>query len=196
MSRPFLEGPIVAFGGSAGGIKALRYLMQKLPEDLPLIMIGALHVSSEFLEGSASGIDPSGKRVIEAFDKMRPEKGKLYLAPSGYHLLVEEDLSLALDVSPEVNYSRPSIDVFFSSVASSVKENAVGVLLSGAGLDGAEGLAEIKKAGGLTIVQSPEDAEFDVMPRAALQTFDPDHVMDLKDIGEFLIGLSKRNKEV
>lgn len=182
---------LVAFGGSAGGIKALRSLMSMLPDNLDVIMGGVLHVSNEFLEGSASGVDPSGTRVKEALDKVAPDKGTLYLAPAGYHLLIEEDMSFALDVSPEVNYSRPSIDVFFSSVARSCAEDSVGVLLSGAGIDGATGLEEIKKAGGITIVQSPEEAEFDVMPRAALQTFEPDYVMSLEQIGEFIKDLPR-----
>ena len=180
----------VAFGGSAGGIKALRHIVSRWQGPIGFMMGGVLHVSNEFLEGSASGVDPALEKVKEAVDKLEPEKGVLYLAPSGYHLLLEEDLSFALDVSQEVNYSRPSIDVFFSSVARSAGDVSIGVLLSGAGLDGANGLMEIKKAGGITIVQDPVEAEFDVMPRAALQLFRPDYIMTLDEISDYIQGQS------
>ncbi len=108
---------------------------------------------------------------------------------------MEEDLSFSLDVSPEVNFSRPSIDVFFKSVAKSIGKNVVGVLISGAGFDGAEGLEHIHLAGGKTIVQSPEEAEFDVMPKAALQRFTPSYVFRLEEIASFLIDLANEKKD-
>ena len=94
-----------------------------------------------------------------------------------------------LNSDAKVNYSRPSIDVFFESVAIEQGKNVVGVILTGANDDGAYGLSLIKQAGGTTIVQNPETAEHDTMPLAAIKKHEPDYVLDLDDIAFQLISL-------
>lgn len=177
---------IVVFGGSAGGIKAFKKIAGSLPEGLPFIMAGALHISNDSLDGPAGAIDPTGKKVVEAVDKERPRPGRVYLAPPGYHLLIEPDGGLALDVGPPVNYSRPSIDVLFESASAAFGKGTLGILLTGAGRDGARGLAKIKEAGGVTVVQDPEEADFDIMPRMAMEASKPDYVLKLDQLADFL----------
>jgi two-component system chemotaxis response regulator CheB len=128
----------------------------------------------------------TGTRVVEVEDKMRLDPGIVYMACPGYHILVERDRTVALSVDDPVMYSRPSIDVFFMSVAHSLKSRAIGILLTGANGDGAEGLQLIHEAGGITIVQDPEEAESPFMPRAALNRFEPSFVLELGSIANLL----------
>jgi two-component system, chemotaxis family, protein-glutamate methylesterase/glutaminase len=129
-------------------------------------------------------------RVLEAMDKMPAEPGCAYFAPPGYHLLVERDLSLALTQDEPVHHSRPSIDVLFESAAWSLGPEALGILLTGANADGVNGLEHIHRREGLTIVQSPLEAEFPYMPEAAIERFQPSHVFTLEEIARFLSELS------
>ena len=123
--------------------------------------------------------------VEEANDKTPIYPGQLYFAPADYHLLVEDD-HFALSTEPPVSYARPSIDVLFESVADVYAAHAVGVVLTGAGHDGAAGLAAIKRRGGLTIVQAPATAENSHMPNAALATGLVDQVLAIEEMVPFL----------
>ncbi|HEX6894684.1 MAG TPA: chemotaxis protein CheB, partial [Bryobacteraceae bacterium] len=114
--------------------------------------------------------------------------GTVYIAPANYHLLVEKD-SLALSTESPVGWARPSIDVLFESAADAWGERVIGVILTGANSDGSLGLARIKEAGGLTIAQDPSEAEFPVMPRAAMAASRIDHVLTLVDISALLARL-------
>ncbi|MNI33801.1 Chemotaxis response regulator protein-glutamate methylesterase of group 3 operon [compost metagenome] len=114
------------------------------------------------------------------------KKGYVYLAPVGYHLLVELDQTLSLSVDPRVNYSRPSIDVLFESAAYVLEEHCIGIVLTGANHDGSAGLRAIKRNGGLAIVQDPESAEYRMMPQSAIETTEVDYVLTLKEMGLFL----------
>ena len=123
--------------------------------------------------------------VEEARDKTPIVPGRLYYAPSDYHLLVEEN-HFALSTEAAVSYARPSIDVLFESAADMYGEHAACVVLSGSGHDGAAGLAAIKERGGLTLVQSPETAESSYMPNAAIATGKVDKILPVEEIVPFL----------
>jgi two-component system chemotaxis response regulator CheB len=110
------------------------------------------------------------------------------VAPADYHLLVEDD-RFALSVDARVQFARPSIDVLFESVAEGYRDRAIGIVLTGANADGAEGLAAIKRNGGVVIVQDPETATRKAMPEAALAAAVADAVLPLEAIGPFLLGL-------
>jgi two-component system chemotaxis response regulator CheB len=113
----------------------------------------------------------------------------VYLAQSNYHLLVENEKIFSLSTESPVNFARPSIDVLFETAAETYGENVVGVILTGANHDGSQGLLAIKNARGLAVVQDPETAEVDTMPRSAIETVQPDHILPLERIGPFLTGL-------
>ncbi|NHN32114.1 chemotaxis protein CheB [Paenibacillus agricola] len=181
---------IIAIGVSAGGMKALATLLAYLPVDYGIPVIIVQHL----LEGSDSFLaeylnDQVSIHIQEAVDKESLQSGIVYLAPPGYHLLVEDDCTLSLSIDPKVNYSRPSIDVLFDSVAFVYQERCLGVILTGANQDGSVGLRSIKENGGMAIVQRPETAEYPAMPLAALATVEVDHIMSLDEIGEFLTTL-------
>ena len=107
--------------------------------------------------------------------------------PANYHLLLESDKTFSLTVDEKVNYSRPSIDVTFKSVADVFGEKLIGIILTGANSDGAMGLKTIKDKGGITIVQDPLTAESAVMPQSAIRACDPDYVLPLDEIASVLI---------
>jgi two-component system chemotaxis response regulator CheB len=127
-------------------------------------------------------------QVVEAADKERLDPGTVYVAPPDYHLLIDGP-ELALSTDALVNYSRPSIDVLFESAADSFEHRTVGVILTGANADGAAGLAAIRRAGGLGIVQDPAGAERPEMPRAAIQTAGADRIVELSAVGPLLTDL-------
>ena len=113
----------------------------------------------------------------------------IYFAPPNYHLLVEYNQAIALSTEERVNFSRPSIDVLFETAADAYLDELVGVVLTGANSDGAAGMARIKQFGGLAVVQSPETAEAEAMPRAAIEAADVDYILPLNEIGCFLNSL-------
>lgn len=124
--------------------------------------------------------------VREPDDKEPLAPGVVYVAPPGYHLLVERDATFSLSVDEAVNFSRPSLDVLFESAADALGASLVGVVLSGASDDGAAGLAAIARAGGVTIVQAPASAEVPTMPEAALAALTPHHILPPERIGSLL----------
>src|SRR5439155_9631982 len=116
-------------------------------------------------------------RVREAEDKDELTPGTVYLAPPDYHTLIEADGTIALSIDEHVRHARPSIDVLFHSAAEAYRERCVGVVLTGANEDGAEGLALIKQLGGVAVVQDPRTAERREMPTAALEATNADLVL-------------------
>jgi two-component system, chemotaxis family, protein-glutamate methylesterase/glutaminase len=164
---------LVAIGASAGALEALLALVPPLPRTFPVPVVVAVHVPPDRDSGLPMVIArQSAVAIVEAEDKMPLLPGHVYFAPPDYHLLVERHGALALSTDALVQYSRPSIDVLFESVAAAMGARSVGILLSGANADGAAGLAAIGAAGGLTWVQSPASARISTMPEAALATGD------------------------
>jgi two-component system, chemotaxis family, protein-glutamate methylesterase/glutaminase len=126
--------------------------------------------------------------VRDVTDKDQIEPRGVYLAPPDYHLLVERG-HFALSVDARVNHARPSVDVLFQSAADAYGPAVIGIVLTGANEDGAAGLAAIKEAGGVAVVQDPRTAERARMPEAALAATSADVVLPLDEIGPFLYGL-------
>ncbi len=121
-------------------------------------------------------------------EKEKISAGNVYVAPPDYHMLVETDRSVSFSVEGPVQFSRPSIDVLFESAAMVYRSRLVGIILSGSNNDGTQGIRAIRKAGGLTIAQDPEEAQYDYMPRAAIDSAHVDFVWTLATIARFLNG--------
>lgn len=180
----------VVVGASAGGVEALLTVFSDLPAGYGLPLICVLHLPESRDSLLADLFSRRlALRVKEAQDKEDLSPGTLYFAPPGYHLSIESDRSFSLSREEPLHYSRPSIDVLFESAADSFQERLVGILLTGANQDGAAGLASIKRAGGLTIVQDPLEAQVSTMPEAALATHVPDHILPLRGIRALLAQL-------
>jgi len=128
-------------------------------------------------------------RIIEPDDKEQIKENRVYLAPSNYHLIFDQDHRFILSVNEPVNHSRPSIDICFETGAEVYKNRVIGVLLSGANMDGAKGMLKVKKEGGLTIVQSPEDSEIRTMPETCINLFQPDYIFDSSKIISYINNL-------
>ncbi|MDI1261311.1 chemotaxis protein CheB [Aquabacterium sp.] len=182
----------VVIGASAGGVDALMKVLVGLPASFSLPIMVVLHLPedkpSRLPEILAYRLQ---LRVCEAMDKQPIEPGTVYVAPTGYHLSVEADLSLSLSGEAPVNYSRPSIDVLMNSAADAYGVGLVGILLTGANHDGAQGMARIKARGGWTVVQNPEQAQSNTMPLAAIRMRAPDLILSLGDIHALLLKLGR-----
>jgi two-component system chemotaxis response regulator CheB len=166
---------LVAIGCSWGGLDAVSALLDALPDDfaLPIALVQHRAAGSSDLTLMAllARHTPMAVKGIE--DKAPIEPGTVHLAPPDYHLLVEPG-RFALSTEARVRSARPSADVLFETVADAYGTGAVGVVLTGAGSDGARGLARIEQRGGRTLVQDPSSATRPEMPRAALATCKPD----------------------
>ncbi|KRP58002.1 chemotaxis protein CheB [Pseudomonas trivialis] len=180
----------IVVGASAGGVEALLSIFGVLPTDFGLPIIAVLHLPDERRSQLA---EVFARRlripVKEARDKELIEAGTLYFAGPGYHLSVEQDLSLSLSQEDRVHHSRPAIDYLFASAADAYGAGLLAILLTGANQDGARGLAHVKQSGGTTVVQDPAEARIAVMPLAALALHTPDHILTLGRIGSLLASL-------
>jgi two-component system chemotaxis response regulator CheB len=181
---------LVVIGASWGGLRAVREVLDGLGDASTVPIVVAQHRGPGAGERLAQLLQRSTELTVrEAEDKDRLTPGSVYLTPPDYHTLVESDGTLALSTEGLVRHARPSIDVLFHSAAEAYHERCVGVVLTGANDDGAEGLARIKQLGGVAVVQDPRTAERREMPAAAIEATHADIVLPLEEIGAFLRGL-------
>lgn len=182
----------VVVGVSEGALNALKTLLEPLPKTFPLPIMIVCHLSpgSRSLLAELLNKDCALK-VREAEETIMPQPGEVWLAPPNYHLMIEADGSLSLSVDERCSYARPSIDVLFETAAWAHGENLIGIILTGANRDGSRGLGEVKKQGGLCIVQEPQTAQMPTMPEAAIKTVAVDHVLPLAEISNFLLHISE-----
>ncbi|UVT14473.1 MAG: chemotaxis protein CheB [Nitrospira sp.] len=186
----------VVIGASAGGLQALKTILSALPGSFPLPIAIVQHIAERSDNFMAELLNHASRIAVkEAEDKEPLSPGTAYLAPPGYHLLIEPDRSFSLSVDERVNYACPSIDVLFESSAEAFDESLIGIILTGANADGAQGLKAIKKYGGLAIVQNPESAEHPAMPKAALAATDVDYVVNLEQLTPLLLQLTAQEAE-
>jgi two-component system, chemotaxis family, protein-glutamate methylesterase/glutaminase len=180
---------VVAIGASAGGIAALPAVLSALPDDYPAAVVIVLHLDPHHHSTLASLLArTSALPVQEARSGDLLQAATVYVAPPGSHLVLQGGVLMLSDAAP-VNFSRPAVDVLFRSVAEACGPRAIGVILTGAGRDGATGLQAIKRAGGRTIVQDPESAAHGSMPAAAAATGCADFTLPLASIGPMLADL-------
>ena len=173
----------IVIGGSAGGVRALLALLEKLPADFATPILVVLHLPRDRPSQIAELLDTHcALPVREALDKMPLHKAVVVLAPPDYHLLVEDASSLALSVDEPVLFSRPAIDPLFASAAAVFSRRLLAILLTGASTDGSEGVAAVRRAGGTVWIQQPEDAVAPFMPASALAHAGAEAVLTLEDM--------------
>jgi two-component system chemotaxis response regulator CheB len=183
----------VAIGASAGGIDALFTLLDDLQEPVMVPIVVVLHLPEDHESRLVQVFSHRVPLLVEEAQPRAPlEAGTLYIAPPGYHLLVEEDRTFSLSCDPPVLFSRPSIDVLMESCAEAYGPTLLGMMLTGANEDGARGLARVKACGGLTAVQDPAEALHPAMPRAAIAHADPDFVLPLAGLHRLLHTVVRR----
>jgi two-component system chemotaxis response regulator CheB len=175
----------VAIGASAGGVEVLSVLLSALPASCRASFFIVMHIPRERPSLLADVFNARcALPVREAEDKEPVQPGTVYFAPPDYHLLLDRGPVLALSSDEPVHFSRPSIDVLFDSAADIYGERLLGLILTGANQDGAEGLAAVGRAGGRTVVQEPGGAAVPFLPEAALQVGPVDFVLSLAQLQE------------
>lgn len=180
---------IAVVGTSWGGLAVLRQLVAGIPDSfgMALVLVQHRHKDSDHVLRTLLQ-ERTALRVCEVEDKMPIEHGGVYVAPPDYHTLVEPGY-FSLSTDAPVRYSRPSIDVTFSSAADSYGHRTVGIVLTGANADGAAGLRRISDRGGMALVQDPTTAESPTMPAAAVFAVPRARVMPLAEIIGYLSSL-------
>jgi two-component system chemotaxis response regulator CheB len=183
---------IIAIGASAGGVETLTRLVKQLPPDLPAAILVVLHFPSYGTSVLPKILDRC--HTLPALHVRGGETiqhGQIYIAPPNHHLLLHHN-QIRLSIGPRENGHRPAIDTMFRSAAHTHGRRVIGVILSGMLDDGSAGLAVIKAYGGIALVQDPQDALFDGMPRSAIENVDVDAVLKLSDLAARLVILSRK----
>jgi two-component system, chemotaxis family, protein-glutamate methylesterase/glutaminase len=181
---------IVAIGISTGGPNALQYLLSQLPEDFPGCIVVVQHMPEGFTQMFAKRLDESSAlEVKEAQSGDLLLAGRVLICPGDRHIKVRKmqhgKIAILVD-HPRVNGHRPSADVLFNSVAQEFGNNAVGILMTGMGDDGAAGLGALQAAGAITAAQSPDTCVVDSMPRAAIERGFASKIISLPNLASFL----------
>jgi two-component system chemotaxis response regulator CheB len=189
----FVKRDIVVVGASAGGVPALESLVHGLPKDFQGSILVVLHIPAWAPSQLAAILSRSGPLpAIEAGPHNPLEPGHIYVAPPDHHLLVDDHQAVRWR-GPAEDRHRPSINTLFRSAAVAHRERVAGVVLTGTLDDGTAGLWWVKRFGGLTIVQDPEEAEFPEMPRSALAYVDIDYIVRVSEMGVLLAELARGN---
>jgi two-component system chemotaxis response regulator CheB len=181
---------VVAIGASQGGVEALRTLVSALPRDFPAAVLVVLHTGAErsYLPGLLSEAGELSATHAQNGDTIR--SGHVFVAPPDQHLLVT-DGRLKLSRGPRENWARPAVDPLFRTAAEVYRQDVAGVVLTGGLNDGTSGLFEIKRRGGVTLVQDPDEADSPSMPKSALRHVAVDYCLPLRELAAQLIRLAE-----
>lgn len=178
---------LIVIGGSAGSLQVIIEMIKKLDDTVRIPIVLVIHRKAQSGDILRTLLEQfTRKLVIEVEDKTEIQQHALYIVPADYHLLFENKKCMSLDSSEKMNYSRPSIDVTFRSAAEIYGKNMIGILLSGANADGAEGLSYIKKYKGQVWIQDPNTAEVDYMPKHAMEEIDYDLIVRPDNLANYI----------
>ncbi len=181
---------IFVIGASAGGVEALERLVAQLRPGFPGSLFVVLHLPPRTRSYLPEVLSKAGRLpAIHPENGQRFEPGHIYIAPPDHHLIVERD-HVHLSLGPKEQHHRPCINVMFRSAALAYGDRVAGVVLTGELDDGTAGLWELKRRGGIAIVQNPEEAAFPSMPLSALREIEADYVVELSGIGGLLTRLA------
>jgi two-component system, chemotaxis family, protein-glutamate methylesterase/glutaminase len=190
--QPVVGYRAIGIGASVGGPAALASVLGKLPPDFALPVLVVQHMAAGFGEGLAQWLDRTVPVPVALASDGAPLQSGVWLAPDGVHLRLSRTLRLSLDARTERGAHRPSLDVLLESLADSLGAEAVGVVLTGMGRDGAEGVRAISEAGGLTIAQDEETSAVFGMPAAAREA-GVERVLPLEELATKLAKLRLRS---
>lgn len=186
---------VVALGTSSGGPRALKEVIPLLPENFPAGMIIVQHMPPGFTKSLADRLNMESKiRVKEAEEGDKIEPGLALLAPGDYHLEIKDGGIVTLNKKPTLWGVRPCVDYMMETLAPLYQDRVIGVIMTGMGRDGANGMADIKKYGGQTIVQDEESCLVYGMPRAVVERDLADHILPLERIPRKIVQLLNRKR--
>lgn len=181
---------VVAIGSSTGGPKALEQVIVSIPRDIPAGFLLIQHMPQPFTKSFAERLNSlGGLSVKEAEDGDLVQDGTALLAPGSFHMVVDPEKRIRLNQDPPVQFVRPSIDVTMTSLPKVFGSQVLGVILTGMGRDGANGMARIKAAGGRTIAQDQLTSTIYSMPRAVAEEGNADYILPLDRIGDAIVKL-------
>ena len=179
---------LIVIGGSAGGMEALDELVRGLPSDLPAAVCVVLHIGGRRSAAPKILTGAGALPAVHATDGEAIRPGRIYVAPPDRHLVVTPG-RLHLSRGPRENGTRPAADPLFRSAAEAYGPRVIGLILSGTLSDGTAGFSAIKRFGGTTVVQDPDDARFPGMPRSALSYVTVDHCVPVSAMPRLLVRL-------
>ncbi|MGQ0455834.1 MAG: protein-glutamate methylesterase/protein-glutamine glutaminase [Hyphomicrobium sp.] len=189
---------IVAIGASTGGVQALRQVLGSLPANAPPILV-AQHMPPNFTSSFAKRLNATcDVAVAEAEDGVELMPGSVYVAPGDRHLLLDKGRGgfvCRLEGGAEINGHMPSIDLLFSSVASVAGSAAMGIVLTGMGRDGAQGLSDIRQAGGVTAAQDQATSLIYGMPKAAIEAGAAQFELSIDRVASFILEPQSRSRK-
>lgn len=178
-------------GGSAGSFQVVLKILESLNRATSFPVFVIMHRLKNVRHGFAEALHTrSALTVYEPYDKEIIRGGRVYLAPSNFHLIIEREDYISLTTDEVRIHSRPSIDYAFTTAADHYGNTLLAVLLSGANKDGTAGMDFIKKQGGTTIVQDPDSCEVPTMTLAVTEEMSPDHILDPEQICKFIKSLT------
>ena len=190
MERIDRDFNLIVIGGSAGSFTVVSRILAQLGSNFNIPMVICLHRLKHIRSGLIEGLNiKSNIKLIEPQDKDKIERNCAYIAPANYHLFIEIDGTFSLSTEDTFNHSRPAIDYTLSSAGFAYRDKTLGILLTGANKDGAQGLKDIHDKKGFTIVQDPATSDIDTMPKSALKLFTPDKILSPLEIIAFLNNL-------
>lgn len=176
---------VIAIAASTGGPSALVEILRSLPARMNMSIVIVQHITEGFSEGLAEWLDRESEMTVrEARNGDRVETGHAIIAPTGLHIMLTAGDRIVLKEGLPVAGHKPAADVLFASVAEAYGRDSIGIILTGMGTDGANGIVAIKKAGGRTIVQDEQSCVVFGMPRAAIQTGAVDEILPLSHIAK------------
>lgn len=186
---------IIAIGSSTGGTEALRKVLTKMPVNSPGVVV-VQHMPAQFTTSFAARLDSLCEmKVKEAEDGESVVNGKVLIAPGNYHMLLKRSGAryfVNIKKGPMVHHQRPAVDVLFKTVAKYVGSNSIGVILTGMGADGADGILKMKEAGAQTIAQDEKSCVVFGMPKEAIKTGAVDKIMDIEQIAQTALRMAER----
>lgn len=193
---PAREGEkVLVIGASTGGTVAIEQILNKLPADAPPTLI-VQHMPPVFTNSFAKRVDTiSRMNIIEAQDNDLLKRGVALIAPGGMHMILNKGPKgnyVTIKDGPPVNRHKPSVDVLFRSAANTLGSNAVGIILTGMGDDGARGLKEMRNAGAFTIAQDEDSCVVFGMPKVAIEMDAVEKVLPLGSIAQFALNMTKQ----
>jgi two-component system, chemotaxis family, protein-glutamate methylesterase/glutaminase len=187
---------IIGIGASTGGPSVVMQILKNIPSDYDLGILVVQHMTNGFIRGFVDWLgDACEVKVKLAKDGEKIERGQVLVAPDGFHTIVRSKKRIGLVSGEKVHGVKPSVDILFNSIADVFGQTAVGVLLTGMGADGAEGLKHIKDKGGITIAQSADSCAVFGMPKAAIEKGAVSKCLPVEDIIRTLKGIVNNNSQ-
>ncbi len=187
---------MIAIGASTGGPMVVRQILAALPADYSIPIVVVQHIGDEFVHGLVDWLDKNTEVEVRlARDRASLEPGIVSVAPGGVHIKITESLMVRYDDGPMLHHCKPAVDVLFHSVAKNVAPRAAGILLTGMGRDGADGLKALRNTGCMTVAQDEQTSTVYGMPAAAVDLGAAQQVLPPLRIGQWLLRVAQERPE-